>query len=215
MIKQIIFDVGGVLLDFDPAAMISAVTDDPAEAALLRQEVFGHSDWCRFDRGASPIELEESILLRLPCHLENPARELLDTWWERLAPKEEMGELVRELHGLGYPLYILSNAPVDFSHFQDRIPGWGLYRGVMLSWEEKLLKPDPELYRRLFTRFGLRPGECFFIDDSPANVEAAQWCGMSAFLYRNDPDQLRTALRGLDVPVEGQDPAWKKFLRKE
>ena len=74
-------------------------------------------------------------------------------------------------------------------------------RGALLSFEEKLLKPDPELYRRLFPRFGLSPGECFFIDDLHLNVEGARWCGMKAFCYQNDISRLRAALREAGIPA--------------
>ncbi len=202
MIKQIIFDVGNVLLNFDPAAMISTVTSHPRKAALLRREIFSHSDWSRLDRG----EGEEAVLLsmkaRLPGELHPLADRLMAHWHESLTPIEEMGELVEELYRLNYPLYILSNAPFRFYAFRDRIPGYDRMRGVTLSCEEGLLKPDPALYRRMLERFGLRGEETFFIDDSPLNVESAQWCALEAFQFRRDMGELRAALRARGVPVE-------------
>lgn len=201
MIKQIIFDVGGVLLDFDPAAMVAAATDDPAEAAPLRREIFSHADWSRLDRGEGEETVLRSMETRLPPELHPLAQAVMAHWHESLRPKENMGELVRELHELGYPLYILSNAPFRFYQFRDLVPGYGLMTGVMLSCEEGLLKPDPALFRRLLDRFSLREEESFFIDDSPLNVESAQWCGMVAFQFRGDQAELRAALRGSGVPV--------------
>ena len=102
------------------------------------------------------------------------------------------------------PLYLLSNTSARFYRFREKIEVLPLLRGALLSFEEKLLKPDPELYRRLFSRFGLSPGECFFIDDLHLNVEAARWCGMRAFHYQNDISRLRAALREAGIPVASE-----------
>ena len=110
-------------------------------------------------------------------------------------------KLARELNALGVPLYLLSNTSARFYRFREKIEIWPLLKGALLSFEEKLLKPDPELYRRLFPRFGLAPGECFFIDDLHLNVEAARWCGMQAFCYQNDISRLRAALREAGIPA--------------
>lgn len=202
MVKQIIFDVGGVLLDFDPAAMVAAATQDPADAALLRREIFSHADWSRLDRGEGEEKVLASMERRLPQRLWPQAESILANWHHSLRPKEDVGELAGELRALGYPLYILSNAPYRFYDFRDLVPGYGEMTGVMLSCEEGLLKPDPAIFHRLFDRFALRPEECFFIDDSPLNIEAAQWCGMGAFQFRQDLSELRAALRDAGVPVK-------------
>lgn len=203
MIKQIIFDVGGVLLDFDPRAMVALATGEESDARLLLGEIFHHSDWSRLDRGADgEEEIFSSMKSRLPQRLWPAVDKIRSDWHKTLKPREEMGELARELDGMGLSLYILSNAPCRFYQFQDRIPCWGKMKGVMLSCEEKLLKPDPALFRRLLDRFDLKPEESFFIDDSPMNVEAAHWCGLAAFQYRSDMPQLRRALRSAGVEVQ-------------
>ena len=201
MIRQVIFDVGGVLLDFDPAAMVAAATKDPADAALLRREIFSHADWNRLDRGEREEVVLSSMKTRLPERLWPQAESIMANWHQSLRPKEDTGELVRELHALGYPLYILSNAPWRFLVFRDLVPGYERMTGVVLSCEEGLLKPDPALFRRMLDRFGFQPEECFFIDDSPLNIEAAQWCGMGAFQFRQDLPELRSALHAAGVPV--------------
>lgn len=206
MIRQVIFDVGGVLLDFDPGAMTAAATDIEEDARLLRREIFSHADWSRLDRGEGEETVLRSMEARLPQRLHPQAKEVMAHWHESLRPLEETGALARELHSLGYPLYILSNAPFRFYDFRDMIPGYGLMTGVMLSCEEGLLKPDPALFRRMLDRFGLAAGECFFIDDSPLNVECAQWCGLHALQFRRDIGELRSALRAAGVPVRPVQP---------
>ena len=201
MVRQVIFDIGQVLLEFDPGRMVRAVTGDEADGALLRREIFSHADWNRLDRGEEDETVFASMKTRLPERLHPLADQIMAGWHNSVRPKADTGELVRELHEMGYPLYLLSNAPHRFRRFQDSVPGFGVMTGVMLSCEEGLLKPDPALFRRLFERFGLQPEECFFIDDSPLNVEAAQWCGMGAFQFRQDITELRAALRAAGVPV--------------
>lgn len=207
MIKQVVFDVGGVLLDFDPMAMTAGAGLSEDDRRLLGREIFAHSDWHRLDRG----EEEESAVLdamkeRIPERLWPAAERVMEDWDRHMEPIPETGEIVLELQEMGVPTYLLSNAPRRFTRFRELIPGWKGMRGAVISCEEKRLKPDPVIFRRLFERCALVPRESFFIDDNPLNVEAAHWCGMTAFLYRGDARELRLALRraGVGVRDEGK-----------
>ena len=197
----VIFDMGGVLMDFNTQALTAVFTETEEDAALLHREVFEHIDWIAVDRGGSEAEALERMKARLPRRLHAPADQLIARWDEFLVPIPEMNGLARELDGLGVPLYLLSNTSDRFYRFREHIPAWPLMRGALLSFEEHLLKPDPEIYRRLFSRFGLSPGDCFFVDDNQANIEAARWCGMKGCLYRGDAGQVRAALRRAGIPV--------------
>ena len=197
----VIFDIGGVLMYFDTRALTAALTESGEDAALLHREVFEDIDWITMDRGGSEAEALERMKGRLPRRLHAPADRLIARWDEYLFPIPEMNALARELDALGIPLYLLSNTPDRFYRFRERIPVWPLMKGALLSFEERLLKPDPEIYRRLFSRFGLPPEECFFVDDSQANIEAARWCGMKGCLYRGDAGEVRGALRRAGIPV--------------
>lgn len=194
--------MGNVLLNFDTHALTAAFTENQEDACLLHQEMFNCPAWHAMDRGIlSEKAVLSSVQSRLPAHLRDPARQVMERWDEWLVPSEEVNALARELDSLGFPLYLLSNTSQRFTRFRTLIPVWSLLKGTLLSFEEHLMKPDPEIYRRLFSRFHLSPGECFFIDDSSLNVEAAQWCGMQGFHYQNDIPGLRAALRAADVPV--------------
>ena len=197
----VVFDMGGVLMDFNTRVLTAALTESAEDAALLHREVFEHIDWIAVDRGGSEAEALERMKGRLPRRLHAPADQLIARWDEFLVPIPEMNALARELDALGVPLYLLSNTSDRFYRFREHIPVWPLMRGALLSFEEHLLKPDPEIYRRLFSRFGLSPGECFFVDDNQANIEAARWCGMKGCLYRGDAGEVRGALRRAGIPV--------------
>ena len=197
----VIFDIGGVLMRFDTRALTAAFTETVEDAELLHREIFEDTDWISMDRGGSEAEALERMKGRLPRRLHAPADQAVARWDEYLFPIPEMNELARELDGMGVPLYLLSNTPDRCYRFRERIPAWPLMRGALVSCEEHLLKPDPEIYRRLFSRFGLSPGSCFFIDDSQANIEAARWCGMNGCLYRGDAGEVRGALRRAGIPI--------------
>lgn len=203
--KAVIFDMGGILLDFPMLELTAAWSDTAEDARLLDLAIFKSPEWVALDRG---VTTEEQVLSaareRLPQRLHEPAAQVIEHWDEFLFPKPEMNALARELDGAGIPLYLLSNTSARFYRFREKIEVWPLLRGALLSFEEKLLKPDPELYRRLFTRFGLAPGDCFFIDDLHLNVEAARWCGMEAFCYQNDISRLRAALREAGIPAAAE-----------
>lgn len=205
MAKAVIFDMGGVLLDFPTLTLTGACSDTPEDARLLDQAIFKSPEWVALDRG---VATEEQVLAaargRLPERLQAAAAQVIGHWDEYLFPKPEMNALVRELDALGVPMYLLSNTSARFYRFRERIEVFPLLKGALLSFEEKLLKPDPALYRRLFPRFGLVPGECFFIDDLHLNVEAARWCGLEAFCYQNDISRLRAALRETGIPAAAE-----------
>ena len=197
----VIFDMGGVLMNFDTWALTAAFTETGEDAALLHREVFEDIDWITMDRGGSEAAALERMKGRLPRRLHAPADQVIARWDEFLVPIPEMNALARELGGMGIPLYLLSNTPDRFYRYRERIPAWPLMRGALLSFEEHLLKPDPEIFRRLFSRFGLSPGDCFFVDDNQANIEAARWCGMNGGLYRGGAGAVRGALRRAGIPV--------------
>ena len=94
---------------------------------------------------------------------------------------------------------MLSNAGLPLRQYWPRLPGASCFDGVLVSAEEKTLKPQPEIYRTLLHRYGLVPEECLFIDDIPANAEGAVNCGMGAIVFRGDSKVLRQELRNLGV----------------
>lgn len=201
----VIFDMGGVLMSFDTRGLTAAFAQSDEDARLLHREIFEHSDWLTLDRGGEDAVALDHIRSRLPRRLHAAAGQVIAQWDQFLIPVPEMNALAREIHGLGLPIYVLSNTSRRFYRFRERIPVWPLVKGAVLSCEEHLLKPDPEIYRRLFARFGLAPGDCFFIDDSHANIEAAQWCGMGGCLYRGGTGEVRDALRRAGIPVASND----------
>lgn len=202
MIRNIIFDMGNVLIHWRPDLFLEREGLPEEDRALLLRELFGSVEWIQMDRGTLSLQDGiDAVNRRLPERLHGEARELTVSWWQRhLLPVEGMSDLVRELKGLGYGIYLLSNAKSDLPEYFGRIPGSEYFDGRIVSADWKLLKPQPELYRVLFREYGLKPEECFFADDLNINIEAAVLVGMSGAIFRG-ADDLRRALIRAGVPV--------------
>ncbi len=192
MIRSMIFDMGQVLIRWSPQQLTERFCLTPEEDALLRREVFGNVEWVALDHGTLTEEAAlASICRRLPEHLHPMARQLVCAWWEApLVPMPGMEELLARLKKRGYGLYLLSNAGLPLRRYFSRIPGSRYFDGLLVSSEEKLLKPQKEIYQRLLEKFSLKPEECFFVDDSPANIEGALGCGIRGTVFHGDPERL-------------------------
>lgn len=199
--KKVIFDIGDVLLFFKTHELTAAFTDSDEDAALLHREIFEHPDWISLNRDVTEDEALRRMKKHIPERLHSAAERVMARWDEFLFPNEEMNALAEELFAMGCEEYILSNTGARYYSFREKIPALHCFRGVITSWDERVLKPDPEIYRRLFSRFGLAPGECFFIDDNLLNIEGAHWCGMDGCMYRGDMSEVRAALRAAGLPV--------------
>ena len=200
-IRNIIFDMGQVLIRWKPDLLLSRFDITREDNALLVTEMFQSVEWMQLDHGTiSGEEAVARMCSRLPAHLHSCVNAVVNGWWTfALTPVPGMGTLVRELKEKGYGIYLLSNAGVTLREYFPGIPGSEYFDGLLVSAEEKLLKPQHEIYYRLYERFGLDPARCFFIDDSPANIEAALCTGMAGTVFRGDPVRLRRELERADI----------------
>lgn len=195
MIKNIVFDLGNVLVDFDPIRFIREKTADEQQQKLLMKEIFGSVDWLRFDKGTlTSKELLFSVKARLPKELHPITEDLLTTWYHGLDPLPHMGELPQQLKDQGFGIYLLSNAPQDFYLFEKTIPSYRAFDGIFISSDWKLAKPEHQIFRTFYSHFQLNPAECYFIDDSAPNILAAKETGMRGFHFRKDYSDLKQAL---------------------
>ena len=203
MIKNIVFDMGQVLIHWSPRQFTSLLELSEQDAQMVERELFRSVEWVRLDRGT--IEEENaihSVCKRLPEHLHDSVRRLITGWWEwPLQPMGGMAELVRELKDLGYGIYLLSNASGALHGYFHRIPGAEYFDGKVVSADLKLLKPQAEIYQALYARFGLNPEECVFIDDVPANIDGAMMTGMQGLVFYGDVVRLRRELRAMGIMV--------------
>jgi putative hydrolase of the HAD superfamily len=106
-----------------------------------------------------------------------------------------MQEVLAELKSKGYKLYLLSNAAKRQHAYWPRVPGNEFFEGTVISADWRLVKPQPEIYHALLSRFGLQPQECLFVDDSAQNVEGANFVGMDGIVFHGDAEEFRTELK--------------------
>ena len=203
MIRNIVFDMGQVLIRWRPEEMLERFDLSQEEKTMLLQELFWSPEWIAQDRGIiTEADMIARVSARLPETLHCTVEEVIKAWhvWH-LTPMPGMAELVRELKEKGYGIYLLSNASTALRGYFPRIPGSECFDGLMVSAEEKLLKPQHEIYERLYERFGLVPEQCVFIDDSPANIEGAMLTGMQGIVFRGDTERLLRELLALGIGV--------------
>ncbi len=202
-IKNIVFDMGRVLVDFSVKGLLTRYFPDVKNQSLMENILFDSGEWDALDAGAFS---EEEALRRweekTPETLRDGLRAMFFHWHEMLTPIDGMAELVRELKSNGYGCYLLSNTSVRFFTYWEKFEALRYMDGKIISAEHYLLKPDPAIYQRLFDCFGLDPAECFFIDDCIENIQGAERVGMRGFLFRTyDVEKLRSALREQGVQI--------------
>ena len=203
MIKNIVFDMGNVIIRFDPAAFIDRYGVSAGDKQTLLTEIFRSPEWVMMDRGTLTDEQCADILCpRLPEHLREIARKLIALWDRPIIEVEGIYPLIEELKSKGYGIYLLSNASCRQPDYWQRVPASRFFDGTLISYSVKLVKPMPEIYEKFFETFSLKREECFFIDDSPANIEAGLYVGMPGVVFHNDIKRLRRQLRAAGVMVE-------------
>ena len=202
MIRNIIFDMGGVLIRFDRETFLNrhAAGCTPKEKTLLLREVYLSAEWIMQDRGThTPAQTAQIVCRKVPEKLHKAVEGLVCRGYEDILPVDGMEELVRELREKGYGIYLLSNAASDFPNYWERIPGHAYFDDVCVSAFEGYIKPQPEIYSRAVEKFGVSAQECVFIDDVTANIEAAINAGMQGIVFHDDLTELREKLAGLGV----------------
>ena len=202
MIKNILFDMGQVLIRFDQKYFIKRLGIEDADLDLLLREVYRSVEWVQMDRGTLREEdAFRSISKRLPERLHDAAWKLICMWDRPILEIDGMYDLVAELKRKGYGIYLLSNASVRQHDYWPRIPASRFFDGKLISADVKVIKPQPEIYQLCLEKFNLKAEECFFIDDAPANIEGALCCGISGAVFHGDVKLLRSQLRAAGVDV--------------
>ena len=198
-VKAVVFDLGGVLIDWDPRYLYRKLLADEAAVEEFLATVCTPEWNAEQDRGRPFAEGVAELVERHPLHAAAIAA--YHERWPEMLGGEIPGtvEVLAELRATGVPLYALTNWSAEtFGIARERFEFLEWFDGVLVSGEERLIKPDPAIFRLLLDRFGLDPGTTFYVDDAEANVAAARRLGIDAIRYTGH-DQLRRELvaRGL------------------
>lgn len=194
MIRNIIFDFGAVLVDWDPHHLYIPYFGDAAYAEWFLTEICPYEWNTEADGGRLLSEITEERIAQFP-KFEKEIRMYYDRWVEMMGGQiPGMEELIRDLKARGYGVYGLTNwSRETFPLVRDRYPVFGLLDGYVVSGEEMVKKPDLALYRILLERYGLRGEECVFIDDNPRNAFGGESLGIRGLVF-HDAEQVRKEL---------------------
>lgn len=190
--QNIIFDIGGVILNWNTREIIHSfaqtIFEEPTAqqeyAAMLKRDVFGHPDWLETDAGTLTAA---DAIARFAARRQRPVSEMQRLWdhcSDMLKLCEDTLELVQTLDQRGIPLYCLSNMPVErFEDLQRRFDFWSIFQGIVISGAIKMMKPDADIFEYLLQTYDLAAAECIFLDDTEKNVVGAKAVGMEAIHF--------------------------------
>lgn len=202
MIKNIIFDFGGVVVNYDPEGWLRGLFDHGAAVEYVMERLFESSYWRMFDEDRFKRSEANAIILREAQRDGFGPQMLLAQrhWMELMWTKPETVKLVRELREKGYGVYYLTNMPRDMWEILTDRGLRDLFHGGVASFELGVTKPRPTIYRELLRRCSLTPGECVFLDDMPQNVAGAEREGVRGLLF-TDAASARAQLSELGVTM--------------
>lgn len=186
MIKNIIFDVGNVLVEYNPDGLMRRLGFDEETLQAVNQAVFQNELWNESDRGVlSPEELLEAFIANNPAY-EKEIRQVIDAVGDTISLMPYTVEWVKGLKERGYHLYILSNyAEYTYEKTSHKMEFLPYMNGVVFSYRCKLIKPEKEIYEYICKTYELKPEESVFLDDREDNVEAARNMGMHGIVFEN------------------------------
>jgi len=200
-VTNVVFDIGRVLIQWDPKLLYSELFPDPAERDRFLAEVCS-DEWNReLDRGRSFAEGIAELVARHPRH--ETAIRAWDERWHDMVPGAIDGSvrLLEHLRASGVPTWAITNFSTEkYAEAIARFPFLTGFRDTVVSAHERLLKPDPAIYRVLLERNRLDPASCLFIDDVPENVAGARSVGMKAVVFTS-PEGLARDLVEHGLPV--------------
>ncbi|MGE0725360.1 MAG: HAD family hydrolase [Alphaproteobacteria bacterium] len=198
----VVFDLGGVLIDWDPRHLYRKVFATETETERFLSEVCTGAWNLEQDRGR-PLATATAALVAAHPH-ERERIEMYYGRWTEMLNGQIAGtvEVVEELHGRGVPLFALTNWSAEtWAMARPLYPVLDRFRGILVSGMVGMIKPDPAIYRRLCADFGLTPARAAFTDDSPKNVAGAAALGFRAHHFTS-PIKLRRWLVDLGLLPE-------------
>lgn len=201
MIRTIIFDIGNVLADFNWRAYLDSFALPEQEDRIVERTLFLSPLWAEIDRGRlSDEELLAQICKGAP-EQEMLIRRVYSGAGMAVSQNAYAPGLLKRLKELGYQIYILSNYGKTF--YEERLSNFEFLRysdGQVISYQEQYIKPEPEIYQILLSRYQICPEEAVFFDDLPKNLETAKTFGINTVQVRGY-ESIEEGLRSFDIEL--------------
>lgn len=194
---NIVFDLGGVVVRWEPEALLAQSFADQATRELVQREFLAHPDWLELDRGTMTPPVAVTRAMARTGLSERAIAAVLKNLPPSLAPIGATVELLQLLKARGHGLYCLSNMHHASIDYLERTQDFcALFTGKVISCRVNLCKPEAAIYAHLLSAFQLNPLDTVFIDDVEANLAAARRFGMGTILF-SDAAQCASALQAL------------------
>lgn len=195
--KNVIFDLGGVLFHWNPKEILRLLKEEDPNFPEKIPEITLTKTWTDFDAGL--IKLKATIEILSEIYHRQHVERFIELSIEKLAPIEHGLKILKNVQAEGHPTFILSNISHEFLNML--LPQHLFlesFDGAVFSYEIQAVKPQEKIYRALLNKYHLKPEECIFIDDFPANIKTAQEIGIDAILCKNH-GELENELKKRDL----------------
>lgn len=202
MYKNIIFDFGGVVVQFNPKDFLMDHFVNKRAEEIVYELTFGSQEWQDLDRGIITREEGNAAMLENAARVNRvfEVQTVIDEWSTILRTKESTVHTMQKLKAAGYRLYYLTNIPADIMDELRQREWFSLFDGGVASCEVHLCKPEPAIYTTLMQTCNLAYDESIFIDDNKVNAQAAYNLGITGILYKN-PKSFERALRACGIEL--------------
>lgn len=187
MIRNIVFDLGEVLIGFEPMQYLKPFGFDENVNQILSEIIFNSKEWneCNAGKYAKNTDIVEILCKKHPDYAEEIKQVLTENWVKMLTQKEENIAFLKELKSRNFKIYLLSNLSEESHKFIKEYDFFDLVDGGVYSYAEKVCKPDRKIYERLLEKYNLIPEETIFIDDNKENIEVAEELGICGVVFCN------------------------------
>ena len=196
MIKNVVLDMGNVLLDFNPEFVMNMFCSSPEEKEIIDKELFNGPEWKMGDRGdIKDKDRFDLVKVRVPGKYHEALKNCADRWDVCMTPLDGAREFCESVKESGLGIYVLSNASDLFYVYFPKFLPLDFFDGVFVSSDYLMLKPDVEIYKTFLEKYGLKGDECLFIDDREDNIEGAKKAGLNTFRFEGDYKKILNKLK--------------------
>lgn len=203
IIKNIIFDLGNVIINYNQKQIIDCFTKKDVEIEYIYSQIFNSPEWKLMDLG--DITNDQAIKIineKNDFKYVKLTQEFLSEWYKKQYINRNVVNIARKLKEKQYKLYVLSNmSDLCYEYFKNE-DFFSLCKGIIISSHEHIKKPDEKIYKLLLERYNLNPAECLFIDDTEKNYETANKIGIKGRkIIPNDDKDIIEMLSEFNIKI--------------